>query len=84
MAGGKRPGAGRKKGSRNKASVARESAIVASGLTPLDYMLAIMRDVTADRALRCDMAKAASPYCHPRLAAVEHTKGNHDNTASRH
>ena len=45
-------------------------------------MLEIMRDETADPALRCDMAKAASPYMHPRMAPVEHT--GDENTASRH
>ena len=73
MAGGKRPGAGRKKGSRNKASAARELAITARGLTPLAYILSIVRDETAKTELRNDMAKAAAPYVHPRLAAVEHT-----------
>ena len=34
MRGGKRGGAGRKKGSRNKATAAREAAIAASELTP--------------------------------------------------
>ena len=42
--GGKRPGAGRKKGSPNKVTAAREAEIAASGLTPLDYMLGILRD----------------------------------------
>ncbi|MEO8325497.1 MAG: hypothetical protein ABI618_06590 [Nitrospirota bacterium] len=71
MKGGKRPGAGRKKGIPNRASAAREAAITASGLTPLDYMLSTMRDETKPLALRLDMAKAAAPYVHPRLASVE-------------
>lgn len=73
MPGGKRQGAGRKKGSRNKASAAREAAIAASGLVPLDYMLMVMRDTTQPTAVRIEMAKAAAPYCHPKLASVEHT-----------
>lgn len=73
MRGGKRHGAGRKKGARNKASAAREAAIAASGLTPLQYMLALMRDETQPVAVRLEMAKAAAPYVHPRLAAVAHT-----------
>lgn len=36
-------------------------------------MLNVMRDVTADFERRDDMAKAAAPYIHPRLQAVEHT-----------
>jgi hypothetical protein len=71
MKGGKRPGAGRKKGIPNRASVAREAAIAASGLTPLEYMLSTMRDEGKPLELRLDMAKAAAPYVHPRLASVE-------------
>ncbi len=73
MKGGKRLGAGRKKGIPNRASAAREAAIAASGLTPLDYMLSTMRNETKPVALRLDMAKAAAPYVHPRLASVEQT-----------
>ena len=73
MKGGKRPGAGRKKGVPNRASAAREAAIAASGLTPLEYMLNTMRDEGKPLALRLDMAKAAAPYVHPRLASVEQT-----------
>jgi hypothetical protein len=71
MKGGKRPGAGRKKGIPNRASAAREAAIAASGLTPLEYMLTTMRDESKPVTLRLDMAKAAAPYVHPRLASVE-------------
>ena len=71
MKGGKRPGAGRKKGSPNRASVARQAAIAASGLTPLEYMLTTMRDEGKPLELRLDMSKAAAPYVHPRLASVE-------------
>lgn len=71
--GGKRPGAGRKRGSPNKATVARQEAIQATGQTPLEYMLAIMRDAEAQPSRRDEMAKSAAPYVHPKLAAVEHT-----------
>ncbi|MDH5667224.1 MAG: hypothetical protein OEY86_04350 [Nitrospira sp.] len=73
MRGGSRKGAGRKKGVRNKASAAREAAIAASGEVPLDYMLKVMRDEKQPMEVRLEMAKAAAPYCHPKLAAVEHT-----------
>lgn len=62
-----------KKGIPNRASVAREAAIAASGLTPLAYMLGTMRDEGKPLELRLDMAKAAAPYLHPRLASVEQT-----------
>jgi len=35
-------------------------------------MLAVMRDPNADPHDRLEMAKAAAPYLHPRLAAVAH------------
>ncbi len=59
---------GRPKGSRNKASAKREAEVEASGLTPLAYMLAVLRDEEASREERMWAAKAAAPYVHPRLA----------------
>lgn len=72
---GKRTGRprGRPKGSQNKASIERQAAIAASGLTPLDFMLQIMRDENKPDGLRASMARDAAPYVHPRLAAIEHT-----------
>jgi hypothetical protein len=35
-------------------------------MTPLDYMLAVVRDPTAAQTRRDRMAIAAAPYCHPR------------------
>lgn len=69
--GGRRVGAGRPKGSPEKARIARE--VAASGLTPLDYMLSIMRDTRAPEARRDELAKAAAPYCHPKLNSIEHS-----------
>lgn len=66
--GGKRAGAGRPKGARNKASVAREAEIAESGKTPLEFLLDIMRDESADMEIRMSAAKAAAPFVHPRLA----------------
>lgn len=71
--GGARPGAGRPKGSANKKTQELVAKILGSGLTPLEYMLNVMRDEKVDQGRRDDMAKAAAPYVHNRLAAVEHT-----------
>jgi hypothetical protein len=38
---------------------------------PLDYMLAVMRDATADQKRRDAMATAAAPYLHSKLTTVE-------------
>lgn len=72
MAAGRKTG-GRTAGVPNKATVKRQAEIAASGLTPLDYMLAIMRDAQADDELRFEAAKAAAPYVHPRLASIDNT-----------
>ena len=70
---GKRPGTGRKAALPNKATRARQQAVAATGETPLDHMLRVMRDPGNDDQRRDQMAKAAAPYVHPKLAAIEHT-----------
>lgn len=65
--GGVRPGAGRPKGARNKATAKREQAIAASGLTPLEYMLRVLRDEEMPSDRRDWAAEKAAPYVHPRL-----------------
>jgi hypothetical protein len=80
--GGKRPGAGRKAGSANKLTRKIADKAVAEGVTPLEYMLRLLRIQTpagadADRkaqieAMRFEAAKAAAPYIHPKLGAIEH------------
>lgn len=69
--GGARPNAGRPKGAINKATQKAREMAEAGGIMPLEFMLQVMRDETADRAERLDMAKAAAPYVHPRLSSVE-------------
>jgi len=69
MAVGKKTG-GRVKGTPNKRTLGKEREIAASGLTPLDYMLGVMRDKTVDNDRRDEMAKAAAPYVHPRLQST--------------
>jgi hypothetical protein len=71
MRGGPRQGAGRKPGVPNKATLAKEAEIAASGLTPLDFLLMVMRDDERDHDVRQDAAKAAAPYVHPKLSAIE-------------
>lgn len=69
--GGKRPGAGRKRGSQNKLTAAIRAKIEASGEVPLDHMLAVMRDESEPTERRDRMAIAAAPFCHPKLQAVQ-------------
>jgi hypothetical protein len=42
-----------------------------SGISPLDYMLGILRDVERTPVERMEAAKAAAPYVHARLAHIE-------------
>jgi hypothetical protein len=72
MALGRKTG-GRQKGTPNKATAAKAAEVAASGLTPLDWMLQVMRDDNAPMERRDEMAKAAAPYVHPRLAAVAYS-----------
>lgn len=70
--GGRRPGSGRKPGQPNKKTAARIAEIEASGMTPLEYMLSVLRDDGAEPARRLAAATAAAPYVHSRLSTVEH------------
>jgi hypothetical protein len=70
MARGRKTG-GRQKGARNRATEEARAAAAATGVLPLDYMLSVMRDHTADSKRRDAMAMAAAPYLHPRLTAID-------------
>lgn len=72
--GGARPGAGRKPGSAAKIdNELRQRALKGGTETPLEYMLRVMCDVTADISRRDHMAISAAPYLHAKLANVQHT-----------
>jgi hypothetical protein len=63
---------GRKKGTPNKKTAEMQAEIAATGETPLQYMLRILRDESVEPARRDAMAKSAAPYVHPQLSAVKH------------
>ena len=80
--GGRRAGAGRKKGSATRRTREIADAAATNGITPLEFLLAVMtapsdhedaKVQVAREAMRFDAAKAAAPYVHPRLQAVEHS-----------
>jgi hypothetical protein len=59
--------------------------------TPLELMLALMRDVTKPLSLRIDMAQAAAPYVHPKLRSTDktetpsgHEKSDHEKSPEEH
>ena len=60
----------RKRGAPNRKTKPKNEAIDASGLTPLDYMLTVMRDSRAKPERRDNMAKAAAAYVHPQFAPI--------------
>ncbi len=73
---------GRKPGSLNKRTITQQQQSKTlvqkakeAGLTPLEYMLAVMRDPETPPQRRDDMAKACAPYMHARLAAVDPETG---------
>lgn len=69
--GGPRPGSGRKKGSPNKRTAEQVKAVEESGLTPLDYMLSVMRNTESEPRERLNAASMAAPYVHAKLSSVE-------------
>lgn len=73
--GGTRKGAGRPAGSITKKTREAAEAALAAGLTPLDYMLRVLRDEREADARRMWAAEKAAPYVHAKLASVEHSGG---------
>jgi len=71
--GGKRDGAGRPSGAVTKRSREAAEKAASEGLTPLEFMLNVLRDETAAFDSRCWAAEKAAPYVHAKLASVEHT-----------
>ena len=69
---------GRKKGSKNKIKPPEEvirkveaeavANCIATGESPLAYMLRVMRDPTVEDPRRDEMARAAAPYVHAKIS----------------
>ena len=66
MANGKKTG-GRVKGVPNKKRAEFVETITRNGITPLDYMLQVLRDENAPADRRDEMAKSAAPYIHSKM-----------------
>jgi hypothetical protein len=78
--GGYRPGGGRPP----KPALPHDIVIDAAAkqMAPLEYMLAVMNDRTADANRRDRMAIAAAPYCHGRVADERTTKKRKETKAA--
>jgi len=85
MRGGRRSGAGRKKGTLSQKTRVIAARAAAEGITPLEVLLRTMRSAWAraskdgetvtsfqDALIAASMAEKAAPYVHPRLAAERH------------
>ncbi len=72
MAKGRKTG-GRQKGALNRKTREMQAKIEAEGITPLDYMLGLLRNEGLGQEVRLDAAKSAAPYVHPRLNATDHS-----------
>lgn len=75
--GGARPGAGRKKGGKNRLNMeARAEAQKDGGLLPHEFLLKVSRGEPIDGhhptfQERVEAAKAAAPYFQPKLAQIQ-------------
>ena len=71
--GGRRPGSGRKPGAATRKTREAAELILAAGITPLGYFQGLLEGTLAFDEIKFEAAKAAAPYVHARLAAVEHS-----------
>lgn len=75
--GGRRENAGRPKGTGKPTArtLARQALVAkaeAEGITPLEFMLLVLRDQERPEAERFKAAIEAAPYMHPRLQSTKH------------
>ena len=62
---------GRTAGTPNKKTAETVKAIEESGLTPLEYMLTVMRNDLEEPRTRLNAALGAAPYVHAKLSSIE-------------
>lgn len=71
--GGKREGAGRPRGATTRKTREIADKAASKGITPLEYMLKVLRDPKSTRAEKAWAAEKAAPYLHPKLSTIEHS-----------
>ena len=85
--GGRRPGAGRKPGSKTKKTAIIAQQARDAGITPLEVMLNTMRRLwqlhldSGDLGLAvqaCAVAREAAPFCHPRFCGIAYQESGPD------
>ncbi|WP_011579570.1 MULTISPECIES: hypothetical protein [Chelativorans] len=70
--GGKREGAGRPAGAVTKRTREIADKAATDGITPLEFMLQVLRNDGADIKDRMWAAEKAAPYVHAKLSSIEH------------
>jgi hypothetical protein len=78
--GGRKPNAGRKRGTHNKRTEQQIEEAKKGGILPLEYLLSIMRNENEPKELRISCARDAAPYLHPRLQSITHKEEQIDPT----
>jgi hypothetical protein len=68
--GGRRFGAGRPKGSRNRRTTEMLERVEREGLTPIDFLLGVMRNSELELRDRVNAAGVVCPFVHPRLSVL--------------
>ena len=78
--GGKRPGAGRKKGSVSRKRKVRSARLLANGDLPIDIMLTAARELLAAKDFSGAAAAAAkvAPYIHQKFTATQEPALKHE------
>ena len=71
--GGKRDGAGRKAGAATERTREVADKAASEGITPLEYMLKMLRNEDETPSNRMWAAEKAAPFMHAKLASVVHT-----------
>lgn len=69
--GGVRKGAGRRRHTPNKRKSFIAAEALKQGISPLEFVLQVMRNEDNPLPLRCEMASIALPYCHARIGPRE-------------
>ena len=80
--GGKRIGAGRPPGAKNKIILANAEGVESENLTPLEFMLRVMNDPNEDVRRRVRAAISALPFCHPRAGGIGKKEAAKDKAAA--
>ena len=79
MRGGRRLGSGRKKGVKNLVGLRLKEQLLAEGISPLAFVLSIMRNSAQDLNVRLAAAQLAMPFLHSKLQTIEHTSPAEEN-----